>query len=229
LPRISNFTDFDPLLNDNVNITFAEGPDDLDSADAIIIPGTKNTIEDLKWLREKGFEKNIRALWGKVPIIGICGGYQMIGKSITDDTGKVKGLGLLDVETRFEGYEKTTNQKSGKVLAACGIFKEIAGAEINGYEIHMGQTKLGGRADPVFELDGGPDGAVDESGMVFGTYLHGIFDSSAFREGFLKFLGSSTPASSKTQGEIWDESIDRAAKVVSDSIDLKRIEEWVHE
>ena len=105
----------------------------------------------------------------------------------------------------------------------------LTGEEINGYEIHMGQTKLGDGVEPVFELDGRPDGAVDESGTVFGTYLHGIFDSSAFREGFLKFLGSSTPAGSKTQDEIWDESIDRAAKIVSDSIDIKRIEEWVHE
>ncbi len=229
LPRISNFTDFDPLSNNNVNIKFAQRPDDLASVDAIVIPGTKNTIEDLKWLREKGFEKGIHAMNGTVPIIGICGGYQMLGKTITDDAGWIEGLGLLDVETTFEGYEKTTDQKNGKVLASRGIFREITGMEINGYEIHMGQTTLGDGAAPVFELDGRPDGAVDDRGMVFGTYLHGIFDAPAFREGFLRSLGSSTPGSSKTQDEIWDESIERAAKVVSDSIDMKRIEEWANE
>lgn len=225
LPRISNFTDFDPLINDGTSVLYIEEPEELKSASAVVIPGTKNTLEDLKWLREKGFEKTIRNLHGKVPIIGICGGYQMLGNSIKDGSKRVKGLGLLDVETRFEGYEKTTNQASGKILATNGMFEGLPGREIHGYEIHMGKTELGAGATSVFELKDGPDGAIDGGGMVFGTYLHGIFDSPTFREGFLRFLGVSTGTSSKTQEEIWNESIDKAAKVVSNSIDMRMIEE----
>jgi adenosylcobyric acid synthase len=228
LPKISNFTDFDPLINDGVNVKYAEEPADLKSANAAVIPGTKNTIEDLRWLREEGFEEGIRALHGKVPIIGICGGYQMLGKSITDGSKKVEGLGLLDVETRFEGYKKTTKQVRGKVLATRGIFSRMTEKEIHGYEIHMGKTEPGEGVMPVFKLGDGTDGAIDEGGMVFGTYLHGIFDSPSFREGFLMSLGSSINTGSKTQEEIWNESIDKAAKVVSSSIDLKKIEEGLH-
>lgn len=228
LPRISNFTDFDPLTNDGINVTYVKEPEELKSADAIVIPGTKNTIADLEWLREKGFEESIRTLHGKVPIVGICGGYQILGNSITDGLKKVKGLGLLDVETRFEGYDKTTQQVRGKVAAAAGMFEGMAGNEVCGYEIHMGRTTLGDSAAPVFKMKDGKDGAVDADGTVFGTYLHGIFDSSSFREGFLKFLGSNASACSKGQEEIWNESIDRAARAVSNSIDIARIEEELH-
>ncbi|MBU2559342.1 cobyric acid synthase [archaeon] len=229
LPRISNFTDFDPLINDGINVAYIEEPRELESASALIIPGTKNTLEDLGWLRKKGFDKSIHALLGKIPIIGICGGYQMLGKNIEEGVRREEGFGLLDVKTSFEGYEKQTNQASGKILATKGIFKETTGLKISGYEIHMGETTLGAGAMPVFELNGKPDGAIDEGGMVFGTYLHGIFDSPSFRNGFLTFIGGSTPGSSKTQEELWNESIDRAARAVKESIDIKKIAGWLRE
>lgn len=225
LPRISNFSDFDPLLNDGIDVRYTSEPEELKFADAIIIPGTKNTIEDLKWLRDRGFEKNIRSLYGTVPIIGICGGYQMLGNVITDESGDIKGIGLLDVETRFEGYHKTTRQVRGKVTAVSGMFDGMSGDEVYGYEIHMGKTELGRHATPVFELENGKEGAIDDKGQVFGTYLHGIFDSRSFREGFLRFLGVNANATANLQKEIWDESIDRAADVVSNSIDISRLEE----
>ncbi|MEE8402547.1 MAG: cobyric acid synthase [Candidatus Hydrothermarchaeaceae archaeon] len=228
LPRISNFTDFDPLLNDGVNVRYIDEPEALRSADAVIIPGTKNTIGDLEWLRERGFEESIRALRGKVPIVGICGGYQMLGNSVADGSRKVRGLGLLDVETRFEGYDKTTQQVSGRVAAASGIFEGMAGSAVHGYEIHMGKTALGNGATAVFELEDGRDGAIDADGMVFGTYLHGIFDSPSFRERFLRFVGSGMGTGSKEQEEIWNESVDVAARVVSNSIDIAKLEEYLH-
>jgi len=228
LPRISNFTDFDPLSNDGVNVRYIEEPEDLKSVDAIIVPGTKNTIDDLEWLREKGFEERIRALCGTVPIVGICGGYQMLGNSITDGSRKVRGLGLLDVETRFEGYDKTTRQVRGKVAAASGMFEGMTGNEIYGYEIHMGKTALGEGATAVFKLEDGQEGAIDAEGTVFGTCLHGIFDSSSFRGGFLRFLGASADTHSKEPEEIWNESIEKAARIVSNSIDLTRLEEALH-
>ena len=228
LPRISNFTDFDPLLNDGANVKYVEEPEGLKSTDAVIIPGTKNTIEDLEWLRERGFEEGIRAVYGTVPVIGVCGGYQMLGNSITDGPKRVKGLGLLDIETRFEGYEKTTRQVSGKVTATKGMFEGTAGNEIHGYEIHMGETEPGAAVDSAFELEEGPEGAVDKDGMVFGTYLHGIFDSPSFRNGFLRFLGSSAKVDSKEPEKIWNESIEKAAKVVSNSIDITGLEEELH-
>jgi adenosylcobyric acid synthase len=224
LPRISNFTDFDPLINDGMEVKFAETPSDLNAACAIIIPGTKNTTRDLEWLREKGFEEAINDYREKVPIIGICGGYQMLGNSITECSKKIDGFGLLDVETVFEGYDKTTKQAAGKIIATGGIFKEATGSNIKGYEIHMGLTELGKGARPVFELEGHEDGAIDETGTIFGTYLHGIFDSASFRDVFLRFIGASTETSPKTQGEIWNESIERASKIVADSIDIKMVE-----
>lgn len=228
LPRISNFTDFDPLLNAGVDVKYAEDPEDLRSADAIIIPGTKNTIGDLEWLREKGFFESICSLSGNVPIVGICGGYQMLGNTITDDSMRVRGLGLLDIETRFEGYEKTTRQVRGKIVATSGMFSAMTGGEIRGYEIHMGKTVLGDSATAVFELEDALDGAISTDGMVFGTYLHGIFDSPSFRRSFLKFLGGRVDTCSKEPEEIWNESIERAARIVSDSIDIANLEEELY-
>jgi adenosylcobyric acid synthase len=228
LPRISNFTDFDPLLNDGINVRYVEEPKELKSVDAIIVPGTKNTIGDLEWLRKKGFEESIRALYGKVPIIGICGGYQMLGNGITDGSKKVKGLGLLDMETRFEGYEKTTRRMSGKVAATSGMFEGMHGTEIYGYEIHMGETVTGDDVTAAFEMEDGPEGAIDADGTVFGTYLHGVFDSSSFREGLLRYLGSDAGAGSKEPEEIWNESIEEAARVVSNSLDITRLEEELY-
>jgi len=180
LPRISNFTDFNIFsMIEGVSLRYASRVKDLGNPDMIIIPGTKNTIEDLKWLRQSGLEtKIIRYAKAGNPVFGICGGYQMLGTVINDPEnveggGSVNGLGLLNTETEFS-TEKTTVQTSGKINDIKGFFADLSGIEIKGYEIHMGQTVIkDGKALAV--IDGKNDGCVDNN--VAGSYVHGIFDS----------------------------------------------------
>lgn len=236
LPRISNFTDFDPLIHDGVNVRYVGRTEELGSPDAIIIPGTKNTLEDLLWLKTRGFDRLIKEMSKNTPVIGICGGYQMLGKRIIDngiegDHKVVEGLGLLDVETRFTQYKKTTTQAFGTIVLNKGIFEGVSGIKVSGYEIHMGNTTLGENANPVLDIDGRKEGAVDSRGLVFGTYFHGIFDTSEFRKVLIKNLDKKTkrsgPASGKNIDKIWMEDIGKASKVVSDSIDIEELIEII--
>lgn len=154
--------------------------------DAVIIPGTKNTISDLMEMEEKGMADQIKSL-PDTPILGICGGYQILGKEIIDcgveDTeGSLPGLGLLDATTRFDQYEKRTVQVRKPITGGGPILERICGQEVAGYEIHMGVTES---RDPAAF---GDDGAVAKSGLVIGTYLHGIFDNQNLRDAFLDFL-----------------------------------------
>jgi adenosylcobyric acid synthase len=185
LPRISNFTDFEPLERLAI-VRYVNLSEPLGRPDAVIIPGTKNTVSDLLEMQEKGMADQIKSL-GQTPILGICGGYQMLGREIIDcgveDTeGTVPGLGLLDAVTRFDLYEKKTVQVKKPVTGGGPILSPIRGQVVTGYEIHMGVTR------PEGEAAFGDDGAVSESGMVIGTYLHGLFDNENFRMAFLDFL-----------------------------------------
>ena len=236
LPRISNFTDFDPLLMDGANIRYIKKPEDLGDPDAIIIPGTKNTIEDLKWIKTQGLDKLIKEKSKDIPVIGICGGYQILGKKIIDngiegETDEVGGLGLLDVETRFIDYKKTTKQTTGKIISNQGIFKDANGLEVSGYEIHMGNTSLGENATPILDINGKKEGASDPRGLIFGTYFHGIFDSPEFRNQFIRNLNKHPlkrkPNMDKNIEDVWMENISKASKIVSDSIDLDKIIEMI--
>lgn len=233
LPKISNFTDFDPLVYDGVKVRYVKRSSELGVPSAVVIPGTKNTMADLRWLKRHGFGERLHELAGRVPIIGICGGYQMLGKQIMDDgvedkngSSKASGLGLLDVATEFREYRKTTEQVEGSALTLKGLFKGVAGKRVKGYEIHMGKTWRGKTAKPLFELRGRLDGAVSEDGTVLGTYLHGMFDSADFRGAFLRALKSAHTKA--VDAEVaWKKSIERAARVVEKSIDIDAIEEWL--
>jgi adenosylcobyric acid synthase len=185
LPRISNFTDFEPLER-FARVRYVGLSDTLGTPDAVIIPGTKNTVSDLAAMRRTGMDRQILALKG-VPVLGICGGYQILGTEIIDcgieDTvGSMSGLGLLDAVTRFDLYEKRTVQVRKLVTGSGPILDQIKGQEVSGYEIHMGVTS------PKGEIAFGDDGAVAESGLVIGTYLHGIFENENFRNAFLDYL-----------------------------------------
>ena len=201
LPHISNFDDLDALrLERGVRVRWVEAVEALGWPAAIIIPGSKNTLDDLAWLRAQGLAGAIveRARAGTA-LVGICGGYQMLGRTLADPQGfdgnagaVTEGLGLLPVDTVYYP-EKATYQARARVCASEGWLREAAGAEVTGYEIHMGDTR-GGR--PLFTLTHRgaecleqPEGAIDASGRIFGTYLHGLFDTPTFRRAWLRSLG----------------------------------------
>lgn len=185
LPHISNFTDFEPL-EAFTDVRYVSLDSDLGNPDLIIIPGTKNTIADLAEMKKHGMDKRIIDMGGKVPIIGICGGYQMLGKTIIDhgiedSMVEVQGIGLLDVTTAFERYEKQTRQVKKRITCGRAIFESIRGEMVSGYEIHTGTTIS---SSPVFE----DDGCINESGLVFGTYLHGLFENENIRKALFGYI-----------------------------------------
>lgn len=224
-PRISNFTDFDPLLYAGAKVRYVDDPKKLGRPDVIILPGTKNTFKDLEWLRKKGFEDKIKSLADKTQIIGLCGGYQMLGRRISDEKGvelgvpgEVEGLGLLDVETKFKEYSKITRRVEGRIVSSKGIFKSIKGDRVRGYEIHMGKTRLGSNAEPIIDLGHRLEGATDKEGRVFGTYLHGIFDLPALRKALFQ-KGVSFDETS----DVWMQSLEKASRVVRKHLDMDKV------
>jgi adenosylcobyric acid synthase len=186
LPHISNFTDFETLER-NAAVEYVPLGKPLSSYDCIIIPGTKNTVDDLRLLKESGTaEEILKARQRRAVIIGICGGYQMIGKTLLDSgvescRGTYEGLGLLDVATSFEGYQKTTIQVRRRARQVPPILSGMG--TVSGYEIHMGGTALGTDRE-AFE----GEGAVSPDGRVFGTYMHGLFLNPAAIESLLSYL-----------------------------------------
>jgi adenosylcobyric acid synthase len=174
LPHISNFTDFNAL-----NARYVSSPGELGEPGLLIIPGTMNTTSDLIWLYEKGFEMPIKSLFERqIPIVGICGGYQILGERLFEDGKEYRGLGLLPVVTEFKPTKKRS-QLSGEFLKVIGKLSRLSGKKVSGYEIHMGQSRLNDGAKPLLILD---DGTYDgcQQGNVYGTYLHGIFENDLF-------------------------------------------------
>ena len=174
LPRISNFTDFDVFSQyDGVSVRYVTKYTELESADMIIIPGTKSTISDMKWLRESGIETMIKKRVNNgIPVFAICGGYQMLGRKISDpleteNGGSIDGMNLLECETVFTA-DKKQYQTNGKFLDVEGFFSCLSGAEFSGYEIHMGVTDDSGKK---LTSCGG-----SYKNNVYGCYVHGIFD-----------------------------------------------------
>lgn len=186
IPRISNFTDFNPLESiPGVSLRYVKHTGDLKNPDVIILPGTKNTMEDLRWLRESGMEALILKAAGRGTLIfGICGGYQMLGETLSDPYGveaggSMRGMGLLPMDTVF-AEKKTRTQVTGKFLDLSGDYETLSGVEFTGYEIHMGDSVRKGRAKPCTSVRDGVTGEEKTEGTftenVCGTYVHGIFD-----------------------------------------------------
>ncbi len=210
-PRISNWTDFEHLKP--FGIKFIWKRDDLSEFDVIILPGTKNTIADLKELKSAGVDEKLGKIAGKVPIIGICGGYQMLGKEIIDkgvehDYVRVKGLGLLDAITIFDEFKKKTVQVVKTVTGDAVILDKIKGQKVWGYEIHKGKTFA---SNPIFE----DDGCASDDGMVWGTYLHGLFSNDNVLKAIAGYLNVKF-----VKPKSW---IDEFAEVVKNSLDIEFI------
>ncbi len=235
LPYLSNTTDFEALAAEpDVAVDFVSSPAGLRGTAAVVVPGTKSTVADLAWLRERGLAAALaQAAAAGVPVIGICGGYQMLGRRILDPdavesrVAEIGGLGLLDVETTFAGEKRTARavgETSGAALAA-------AGTALHGYEIHQGRTAVAAGVRPLAWLrtamgEGGPahpDGAVSTDGHVCGTYLHGLFDEAAFRAAFLNRLRTAAglPARAAAAG---GSDIERLADHVEAHLDMARLD-----
>lgn len=188
LPHISNFTDFNTLgLVSGAAVRYVRDPRELGNPDLLILPGTKNTIGDLGWLRKEGFERPIQKFAQRGgAVFGICGGYQMLGESISDPHhseagGTVKGLGLLPIHTVFE-VEKMTEQVTGRFGKVEGIFAGLSGKEVTGYEIHMGSTTVTEGQILTLRRAQGHHGDGTQRGNVYGSYVHGLFDEQEIAE-----------------------------------------------
>lgn len=237
LPRISNFDDFDPLAAEpGVRVRYVSRPGDLGSPDLVVLPGSKSTAADLRWLRETGLARAVteRAAAGTA-VLGICGGFQMLGAAIRDplrvesDQEEAPGLGLLPVVTTF-APEKATHRVRARVEADRGLLAGAAGLEIEGYEIHMGRTEHEGPpALRILSRSGRPaevpDGALDGGGWIWGTYVHGLFASDALRRRVLANLaarkGAALPEGLVTLDR--DAEYDRLAAHVRASLDMDLI------
>lgn len=239
LPRISNFTDFNPFESiKGVSLRYVHHVSELKNPDMIIIPGTKNTMDDLKWMRQNGLEAAIlKAASSGTVIFGVCGGYQMLGETLSDPEGveaggKMAGMGLLPMDTVFKG-DKTRTRVKGRVKNLSGDLKELSGTEIEGYEIHMGETFLKGDAKPFSEIRDfvkedkkKDDGAF--KGNVYGTYVHGFFDREEAAEGVVKSLGMKkgidTSRITGVDFKAFKESqYDILAQTVRENMDMERV------
>ncbi len=237
LPHISNYDDFDPLEEEGCRVRYVTQPGQMGNPNLIIIPGTKSTTSDLLHLWESGLAENIVQLAKSgTPVIGICGGYQILGRSLLDPQGVESemegalGLGLLDVVTTF-ATDKSTRQVRAQVASDNGLLEGTEGQEVVGYEIHMGQTEGGGdtsafriRETPQGEVDYF-DGRLNAQGTVLGTYLHGLFHNPGFRKALLNSLRRRCGLPEKWDSTVTkkEEQYDRLAEVVRHSLDMPAI------
>jgi adenosylcobyric acid synthase len=220
LPRISNFTDFSPFERfSGVSLRYIRNAAELCAPDLIIIPGTKSTISDLKWMRQKGLEAEVlKASSRGTPVFGVCGGLQMLGKSISDPFGSegggvIAGMGLLDIETVF-GKEKTRTQVEGSFCGINGILNRLDGLKYRGYEIHMGQSN--------------GQGAVLQNDNIYGSYIHGLFDEADIArtivEALYKRKGLPFDESAVFDPHAYrEEQYDKLADIVRSALDMRLV------
>lgn len=240
LPRVSNFTDIAALQHEpDTEVYFVSHPRQFGSPDLVIIPGSKNTIADLEYLRQSGLADRLLAYHrsgGRV--VGICGGYQLLGQEIVDEfqvestSGRAEGLGLLDVSTRFARGKTTVRS----LAESQGLLPfEQPGEQLSGYEIHMGETRLGPDARPLWRVvqrsgrdAEGYDGAVSTDGRCFGTYFHGLFDNSHWRRNLINWLREekglaplTAPVYDRDQAQ--EQAFDRLARHLRQHLDMERV------
>ncbi len=233
LPGISNFTDFDPLRGQkSISLEFVDLPQGLSEADMVILPGSKNTQADLMWLRARGFAAALQSYHvSGGTILGICGGYQMLGRSISDPLGmesaitSSQGLGLLDIDTTLCKDKATFNVEATPCASLMGS------AQIKGFEIHMGESSPSKRPLFIITKRGRADvhmseGAVSANGRVLGTYIHGLFHNDGLRQGllapFLEGKGLPPPVSTP-YALVLEQNLEVLAETVSKGLDMDRL------
>ena len=234
LPRLSNFTDFNALERmEEVTLRYVRSPKELGKPDLVILPGTKNTMDDLRWLRESGLETVIlkhAAAGGAV--VGICGGYQMLGRTVSDPEGvegggTLPGLGLLPTETVFLG-EKTRTRVEGVFTTGSGLFAALSGVPFAGYEIHMGVTTIDGSTLVQIKSQTGEekaDGCC--AGNVWGSYVHGIFDRASCAQAVVNCLRRARGLEEDATAVDWEvyqqQQYDKLAAGVRASLDMQAV------
>lgn len=235
--KLSNFTDFQAFaVEEDATVRYVEKREELGNPDVVILPGTKNTISDLLALRENGIEAAILRLSEKGTLIfGICGGYQMLGRTITDSSGTegekrtCRGMGLLPVHTAF-AREKTRTRTEGICSILSGEFSDLSQKKVKGYEIHMGESVREEGAEPFLILQGKEDGCVCRN--VAGTYLHGIFDEKAFCSTFVRMLCERKKlpyreGKKETYEQYRERQLDILADTLRSCLDMRRIYEII--
>lgn len=235
LPRVSNFDDMDALrMEEGVGVRFVSKASELGMPDAIVVPGSKATLDDLAWLKTQGLDDGIR--WHRrlgASVVGICGGYQMLGKSIDDSAGVEgpprleSGLGLLPVATVFSLGKDARPRKARVAPGGGGFLAEAAGLGLAGYEIHAGRSVARGPALLLLEAGEGveesQDGCSSADGKVFGTYMHGIFDEPGFRRAWLASLGYKATGNGVALSDARHEALDRLADALIEAVDMESL------
>ncbi|MDO5824338.1 cobyric acid synthase CobQ [Methanobrevibacter sp.] len=246
LPKIANFTDIDPFeYEDDVAVKMIGINDDIGDVDAILIPGTRNSTDDMYELEKSGLGDKIIEKSKDIPVIGICGGLQILGKIIHDEEkkeskhGTVRGLGLLDIESKFARSDKIVTQSEARISQnlkglAGEIFKEIAGETVTGYEIHEGTSELL-NSEALLNISKGQgnndEGLIDGAcnGNVFATYFHGIFHNYNFRRELLNYLRVKKGLEARYGPDPYetqkDYSLNKLAEIVEENLDMKIIDE----
>ena len=228
LSRIANFDDLDPLVAEpGVEVQFVEPGRALPGdADLVVLPGSKATIGDMRFLRSQGWDVDLHAHLRRGGwLLGLCGGYQMLGRTIRDpdgiegEPGEEPGLGVLDLDTELTGAKR---------LAEVSGTERLTGQPVRGYEMHVGLTSGPSRSSPMLDLNGRSDGAVSPDGKVMGCYLHGLFASDAFRAAFLERLGVRTTSGLAYERQI-DSTLDALAGHLESSLDLDAIIQMSHQ
>jgi adenosylcobyric acid synthase len=228
LPHISNFDDFDPLQTEaGVSLRYVHTQESFGKPDAVILPGTKSTSADLAWLRESGLADRIRSFSrGGGSVVGICGGYQMLGESLIDpfhldSTLEYQdGLGLLPVITEFN-FQKVTRQSTAVYISETGWLAGLKGFTLSGYEIHNGRSRSKTPWLRIVKRDHNTastkDGAMSADGRIWGCYLHGLFEYDEFRRAWLRSLGWLEDGVLNS-GKLLNQEIDRLADAVESSL-----------
>jgi adenosylcobyric acid synthase len=235
LPHIANFDDFDPLRAEiGVRLRYVDSVAGLGNPSAVILPGTKSTLADLAWLTERGLDEAIRhlAMQGRA-IVGICGGYQMLGGQIRDpehiesNIEEMPGLGLLPVETIFAG-NKAVYQSRARIMDEPSWLADLRGQTVEGYEIHVGRTRSDDSWLEITTRNGqlcqAPDGCISADGRIWGCYLHGLFANAPLRRAWLDSLPAGGGPAAADDATLLDSALERLADAVEADLDMKRLE-----